>query len=66
MELMRKKIYKRFKEAHINGNWCVVVDEDNSGLIIARVPHWINNQKAVATALAKALTESDLALTDLI
>ena len=59
-----KEKYSAFREEYTNGEWCVVTVRD--GLIIARVPHWINYPKGVAKALAEALNKSNFVLVDLI
>ena len=57
-------MYKTFKAETSNGDWVVRTVPDN--IIIARIPYNIKHQKAVAQSLAKALSESRFALSDLL
>jgi hypothetical protein len=68
---MKDKIYKEFKAityqpSHQTDKEYLVVTDDEDELVIAKIPTHLRNTKAIATALAEALTKSKLALTDLI
>ena len=75
---MTDKIYETFKAASITtesynkagyrqtDKKVVVVTDDEDGLIIAVMPSHLKYPEAVAKAIAEAMTNSQLALTDLI
>jgi hypothetical protein len=66
---MRDSIFSTFKAKLLHWPseevWAVVTDTKEE-LVIARIPSHIKHPKGVATALAKSLTNSDFALTDLV
>jgi hypothetical protein len=67
-----EKIYKKFKVKEYDiafgssTDYWVVVDDPESELKIVKIPSWLKHPKAVATAIAKSLSEGKYALTDLI
>lgn len=79
MDNVRTKIYEEFKVKEILGSRnyktgngepspdkVAVVTDDEDELVIVEIPSHIKHPKAVAKAIAIALTNSNFALTDLI